>query len=559
MIRPLSGFQERCVNATIRPVMQRTQTTMPVWIPVALLMFGAFLLRSIGIDWGLPTAGRLWSFHPDESQVLVAAQDLNIFTGRFDNGFYNYGQWFLLTTGTLIHIGERFGLLRAPAAGGAPTAEALLIARLVSAILGTATVWFVMDTAKRIGSKACGLLAGSVYAVMPLAAQHAHFATVDVAATFWISVAIWGAIDFYTNGSKRSMMIAALGVGLSAATKYNAGLALFPLVLAWALRPKRQPSLLIALLTVTTITFVFGCPGILLNTSQFLNDLTFEARHMGSGSENIFVDTLPAFLYHPFVNGPWVVGYLWPAIGISLIHVVIRRRHEELILAIFLVPYFALIGMAQVKFARYGLPLLPVLAVCTGLLLQKRPSGRNYLGWFAALCTFLTIPVTVGWVRQFTTEDPRSMAAKAIRTSQLPTVLFARRPWFWSPSLSPEIGHFSPGYAAKNAQTFEGPPSLIVPTLSSEWDTELLVRSEAESVVISEIEVTDVLRLHDKKTEIYLDAAKGIFPRVAVYGNPLRLPGLTPFRSTHYGGWMTLQNAPHDMLYVNPQIWVLTR
>ena len=559
MIRPESGFQDDSVNATIRPVMQRTQIMIPVWIPVALLMFGAFLLRIIGIDWGLPTAGRLWSFHPDESQVLVAAQDLNIFTGRLDNGFYNYGQWFLLTTGTLIHIGERFGLLRAPVAGGIPTAEALLIARLVSAILGTATVWFVMDTAKRVGSKACGLLAGSVYSVMPLATQHAHFATVDVAATFWISVAMWGAVGFCTNGSKRSMMIAALAVGFAAATKYNAGLSLFSLVLAWALRPTRQLSLLVALLTVTGITFVFGCPGILLNTSQFLNDLTFEARHMGSGSENIFVDTLPALFYHPFINGPWAVGYLWPAIGVSLIHVLIRRRHEDFILAIFLVPYFALIGMAQVKFARYGLPLLPVLAVFTGYLFQKRASGRNYLGWFAALCTILTAPVTVGWVHQFTVEDSRSLAAKAIRTSQLPTVLFARRPWFWSPSLSPEIGHFSPGYAAKNAQTFEGPPSLIVPTLSSEWDTELLLSSEAASLVISEIEVTDVLRLHNKKTELYLDAAKRIYPRVAVYGTPLRVPGLTPFRNTLYGGWMTLQNAPHDMLYVNPQIWVLTR
>jgi len=540
-------------------VKQRSATALPSWLPLVLLILAAFLLRVVGIDWGAPGPGRLWSFHPDESQVLVAALDLNVFTGKLDNGFYNYGQWYLLAAGTLIHVLETLKVVAKPIAGVSPSAEALITARLFTAILGTATVWFVIDAARRLGNKATGFLAGAVYAVMPLAVQHAHFATVDVPAAFWVAATIRAALAFYDNGNSKTLAFASIACGLGAATKYNAGLALFPLVAAWLLRKNRKATELIGALLITAVAFVIGCPGSLLNTSQFIKDILFEARHVGAGSEQIFTDTMPGYLYHPLINGPWVVAYLWPAIGLGIVNIVLRRKAAELIPLVFAIPYFLLIGAAQVKFARYALPLLPVLSIYTGLLFVRKPDQKPYLGAFASICCVLTSFASLAWVRQFTAIDPRIQAATAIKSSGTSVVTFARRPWFWSASLSPQIAHFSPNLAADDARGFDGIPQLVVPPDGSEWSADAIGQLPTGSVLtLSELEIMDAVRLRDSQPMLYLDAAHSLLPYTKVYGRPIFILGISNFRTSTYNGWLTLQRVPHDMLYVNPQIWVLS-
>ena len=547
------------MNATIRGVKQRQTLALPSWLPLAVLLMAAFLLRVTGIDWGAPVPGRLWSFHPDESQVLVAALDLNIFTGKLDNGFYNYGQWYLLAAGTLIHILETLKVVATPLAGIAPTAESLITARLFTALLGTATIWFVFDSARRLGNKAAGFLAGATYAVMPLAVQHAHFATVDVPAAFWVAVTTWAAIAFHASGNSKILAIGAIACGLGAATKYNAGLSLFPLLTAWILRNERKATELLGALLITAVAFVIGCPGSLLNTSQFIKDIAFEARHVGAGSEQIFTNTIPGYLYHPLVNGPWVVAYLWPAIGLGLVNVGLRRKAAELIPLVFALPYFLLIGAAQVKFARYALPLLPVLSIYTGLLFVRKPDQRPYLGAFASICCALTLFASMVWVRQFTAIDPRIQAATAVKAAGTGVVTFARRPWFWSASLSPQIAHFSPKLAADDARAFDGIPQLVVPPDGSEWSVDGLSQLTAGSVLtLSELEIMDAVRLRDTQPMLFLDAAHTLLPTTKVYGSPVSIPLISSFRSSTYNGWLTLQGVPHDMLYVNPQIWVLS-
>jgi hypothetical protein len=540
-------------------VKQRQILALPSWLPLALLLLAAFLLRVIGIDWGVPAPGRLWSFHPDESQVLVAALDLNVFTGKLDNGFYNYGQWYLLATGTLIHILETLKVVAKPLAGIAPTAESLITARIFTAILGTATIWFVFDTARRLGNRAAGFLAGATYAVMPLAVQHAHFATVDVPAAFWVAVTIWAAIAFHATGNSKILAIGAIACGLGAATKYNAGLSLFPLLSAWILRKERKSTELIGALLITGVAFVIGCPGSVLNTGQFIKDILFEARHVGAGSEQIFTNTIPGYLYHPIVNGPWVVAYLWPAIGLGIVNIAIRRKAAELIPLAFALPYFLLIGIAQVKFARYALPLLPVLAIYTGLLFVRKPDQRPYIGAFATLCCAVTLFASITWVRQFMATDPRIAAATGIKASGAEVVTFARRPWFWSASISPQIAHFSPKLAADDARAFDGLPQLVVPPDGAEWSLDALSQLAPGTVLtLSELEIMDAVRLRDAQPILYLDTAHGVLPVTKVYGEPIELPLISSFRQTPYGGWLTLQGVPHDMLYVNPQIWVLS-
>jgi hypothetical protein len=68
----------------------------------------------------------------------------------------------------------------------------------------------------------------------------------------------------------------------------------------------------------------------------------------------------------------------------------------------------------------------------------------------------------------------------------------------------------------------------------------------------------DVVRLKDTQPMLYLDTAHSVLPVTKVYGQPINLPLISSFRQSNHGGWLTLQGVPHDMLYVNPQIWVLS-
>ena len=61
-----------------------------------------------------------------------------------------------------------------------------------------------------------------------------------------------------------------------------------------------------------------------------------------------------------------------------------------------------------------------------------------------------------------------------------------------------------------------------------------------------------------RRVILFLDAAHTLLPNTKVLGSPISIPFISSFRSSTYNGWLMLQGVPHDMLYVNPQIWVLS-
>ena len=82
--------------------------------------------------------------------------------------------------------------------------------------------------------------------------------------------------------------------------------------------------------------------------------------------------------------------------------------------------------------------------------------------------------------------------------------------------------------------------------------------TQGSVLTLSELEIMDAVRLRDAQPMLYLDTAHGVLPVTKVYGEPISLPLISSFRSSTYNGWLTLQGVPHDMLYVNPHIWVLS-
>lgn len=567
--RPRRASAAAADSVSAAPPLPRSFPT--ALLPVLGICALALLLRLWGIGWALPNAARFFSYHPDESVVVLYSLVVNPFLLLLDPGFYNYGSLSLLLNGAVIHLGEGVGLIEAGPGPGIPSAGALLAARLITAFLGAATCAFLYGTGRVLYGGASGIIAALLYAVAPLAVQHGHFATVDVPATFWIAGCLYFAARYAAGETRRrprDLFWCGLWAGLAAATKYNASLALFAGLAAWWLGGRQIPPAR-NLVIGAALGFVVGCPGILLNPSALLAGIAYEAQHVREGHGIVFARTPPGLLYHWTFNLRWGLGL--PLMLLALIGAgsgLYRRRPADLILLAFALPYYLLIGLAQVKFARYTLPLFPPLLLLVGSLLPPAPDqAKSYrriaLGAIGAavayaLCFSLAI---VSVLRQ---TDPRDQAASFLRAERgIASVGFAKGPWFFSPPLGPQITHPFPPVAQESARTVESPrlfPAVGPDGQPVEWSVDLLRATPPDAVVMSEFEYADAERIGYPPAMEYLEALLSAYPNRRVFANPMQVFGLS-FTKVSDTGRLPLpsQSLPEDMRYANPATIVFTR
>ena len=376
---------------------------------IAVIILAA-ALRIWGIGWGLPAARHYFSYHPDETIVLLSAMKVNFFAGQFDPGFYNYGSLYIFLVSLSILFSFGFGLVNLPSgdifSAVGEFAKLYMAGRVVALALGIATVYLVYLLGKRAYGRGVGLLAALFMAVMPLHVMHSKFLAVDVPAAFFVVMALIFAVRITDGNKLRDYLLAGLFAGLAAGTKYNAGLVLLSPIMAHFATDKARPLLrvlnpkLVAIPIMAAVGFLIGTPGAVLNSGKFMQDFLYEVGHAGSGHGLVFVETAPAFIYH-FTHSLWA-GMGLPLLvlaSIGLIYAARKRTASDLILLAFLIAYYAVIGMAQVKFARYTIPLLPVLAILAARIsldtINRLREGRIFARIVGPVSyTHLTLPTT---------------------------------------------------------------------------------------------------------------------------------------------------------------------
>jgi hypothetical protein len=107
------------------------------------------------------------------------------------------------------------------------------------------------------------------------------------------------------------------------------------------------------------MSFVLGTPYALLDTSNFLAGLRFEAKHYTTGHAGMEGDSLR-----------WYIGYLWRTGGllyvlsvIGMVHGILLRPKELVIFVAFPLAYCILISSLAVRNDRTLLPAIPFLLI----------------------------------------------------------------------------------------------------------------------------------------------------------------------------------------------------
>lgn len=482
----------------------------------------ALVLRLPVVLWELPGPLHNFSYHPDELPILAAAANVDVTVGDLNPEFYNYGT---------LHVYAVSALYRLAGGVGMGLDGLTLVSRLMVAVLGAATAAVCCAMLYR-RSAVAGWAAGLFVAAAPLHAQQSGFMTVDVPATFWVALAAWAVM------SERYAWAGA-AAGLAAATKYTAGSVLVaPLASLVLARPRRWYLWALAAVAAAAVAFVAGCPGALLYRKDFLAGLGFEAQHARMGHGLVFEGTGNGAVYHLLHS--LLPGLGWPMLVLAVAglgYLIARGSWQERSLAAFAVAYFALVSTAEVRFARYMLPLVPVFAVGVGRLIGDGGRRARKIG---LVCLGATLPYTLLLVGRGLVTDPRTAAAQWIRsnvpsgsTISVPTV-----PWFYSPPLSPRFGELAQMGRIGAAKAVEG-YQMIVPT--QDWAVWVLGENP-DVVIISSFEEQDRKRLGDSDYRAFtaeLDRKYRLSARFAAGGA--------------YRAWSIVE-LPHDMSYLSPEI-----
>lgn len=528
-----------------RPSPRGEHRTSPLRAALPGVVTLALVVRLLGLTWGLPDATHYFSFHPDEFDI--AGRALRILnTGSWDPEFFNYGSLPIYLTAIVSWPFHAAGFVQT-------VTGTHVVARLLSIVAGAATALVAARIAARFVPAPYAVFAALAVACAPGHALHSGFATPDAITTCLVAVALLLAIRAL-EGAPRAFALAGAVAGFAAGTKYAAGLVLVAPLLAALLAPggvRRRLARVAAAAGAALAAFLAAVPYALLTPARFLADVRYELLvHPREGHLDIFTRTGDGWSHHLLANLPYVLGP--PLLVLALAGVVVmamRRRPAGVVLLAFALPYFAGLGLSQVRFLRYTLPLVPVLAVAaavaldayrgTSLARRIRPAiaGAAAVGYAAAL-TLLQVSALLA-------PDPRTRAARWIAANAPPgsTVGLASIPWFHTAAVTPWNG------GERSLPRFNATPAAWRFVVCGEWDTATLRAERPYLFLMSEFEWREAERLRTPQALAFLAALDRAYLPAA------RFEGIAPGPRRLFGRGF----APHDWLYPFAEVRVWRR
>ncbi len=314
------------------------------------LVLAALLLRLWGTGHGLPIA-----YNSDEDSHFVPGA-VALFGHGWNPHYFANPPGLTYALHVLYAVvfggGERFA--RDPGAY-------FLAARILVAVIGAAGVALLARAGRLLFDRATGLLAGLVLAVGFLPVFYSHLGLNDVPAMSAVCLALLATARVLRRGWALDYALAGAAVGLAAATKYTAGLALLPLVFATLASPHRSGRRLLGGLGAALLAFLLVNPYALLDLSEFRAGLSGQAglsgvRKLGRSEGSAL----------PFYLGAagWGMGVI-PALAAvaGAVLLAIRDRVRALMLLSPLLLFAVTVGLEARFFGRYLLPVVPVLAL----------------------------------------------------------------------------------------------------------------------------------------------------------------------------------------------------
>ena len=347
---------------------------------LAVLAF-AFLLRVVGIGFGLPSL-----YHQDEPIIVNHA--LSIGAGGWNTHFFvipPFTIYLLFMAQALFFvIGKLLGVFGSPSDFALmfmkdPSTVYLIGRFLLGVCFGTATVWVLWLSSRRFFGERVAFWAALFLAVLPMHVQHSHYIYADIPLTFAVTLTFF--VLFLILEKPSSVNYACFGalLGWAASIKYTA-LYFAPVLLVVHLMAQKKewcrlPQLLKLVLAgvCCVVLFLLLAPFSLLDSKNFLGQLFHQSAAEG----------FSGFTHHMTYSIVGGTGILFTVLAIFGLFVLMRAfRSRGIVVVTFLLSYYFVNVYFSQRFARYMLPLTPLLALLAAVALESlRPTLKHQRGW----------------------------------------------------------------------------------------------------------------------------------------------------------------------------------
>jgi hypothetical protein len=439
-------------------------------IAVGALVLVGLGLRLWGIKQGLP-----YAYNIDENAHFVP-RAIGFF-GHTLNPFYfvnppGYTNILYLVFGVWFGGGDAAARTFATN----PT-EVYVVARVVSAVLGTLGIWFTYLAGAKLFTRRIGFLAAALMAVAFLPVFYAHLALNDSPTLAPAALALYGIARIYRHGRWWDFALAGLAAGAAIATKYTAAIFIVPICVAayfrwrdqggplphpwrvnlrnagrWTMNFLRARAFLLLCLAgaATVAGFVIASPYSLLDPKTFGGGVLHQAT--ASSSEGKLGQTFSnGYLYYAW-SVTWGLGWV-PAVAMVVGTFALARTRSRAfwLLVPATILYVLLMGSAARWFGRWLLPLFPVLAVLASVgaffvvdaLARRWPRARY--GWVALAAVLVlgqAVVYSVHSDRLLSRPDTRAQVRTWMVKHLSPSTKIAYEP------VIPDAYYRQPGYLA---------------------------------------------------------------------------------------------------------------
>jgi hypothetical protein len=447
-----------------------SRTRLKWGLAVGALMLIGFGLRLWGIKQGLP-----YAYNIDENAHFVP-RAIGFF-GHTLNPFYfvnppGYTNILYLVFGLWFGSGDA----AARALVNDPT-EVYVIARVVSAVLGTLAIWFTYLAGAKLVDRRAGFLAAALMTVAFLPVFYAHLALNDSPTLGPAALALYGIARIYRHGRWWDFALAGLATGAATATKYTAAIFIVPICVAayfrwrdqggplphpwrvnlkaawrWTVNfAKARAFLLLCFAGAATIAgFIIASPYSLLDPKTFGGGIIHQAT--ASSSEGKLGQTFSNGYVYYLWSVSWGMGWVPAVTAVVGAFALARARSRAFWL---LVPtailYILFMGSASRWFGRWLLPLFPVLAVLAGIgaffvvdaLARRWPRGRYaWVGLAAVLLLGQAVVYSIHSDRLLSRADTRAQVRTWMVDHLSPSTKVAYEP------VIPDAYYRQPGFTA---------------------------------------------------------------------------------------------------------------
>ena len=384
---------------------------------IALVLPAAAAARLWGIGFCLPHP----HCRPDEDAISAIAGAFR--AGMMNPHVYNYPALFMLAvagllrvlpgTERLLHKLMPFHFRPLYEDGPPWTPKNYLAARSLSAAAGIASVWLIFRLGLRLFDRTAAVAASALLALAFLHVRDSHYGVTDVPMAFMVLLAFLYAVRLAESGSRHDLVITGIAAGLATSTKYNAALVCLPglfAALACAPPAKPMPARLkdsALLLVLMVAAFLCTSPYSLLDYPNFINDVASDASHLTGGHG---VNLGRGWFYHATITLRYGVGIPILAAGVAgLLMLLVRKPRTGVLVALFPVSYYVLLGSGYTVFTRHMIPVVPFLCLTAGYFIAEAAGwlatrvGRP--GWQPALAAVGVVAALWPSVRSVVTFD----------------------------------------------------------------------------------------------------------------------------------------------------------